>query len=91
MSKKVSYAQLHAGFFVPGYGNFKETLPPDNKTLKNFAMTLTTGDAILLSWNNVQTNAPVEYLVGAANIKGAMLIPTLEAAHSTESDRINAA
>lgn len=63
MKRPVSYAQLHAGFFLPGVGEFKPTLPSDNKTLPNFKMYLTEQDSLVLEWTGRKV------LVGSANVK----------------------
>lgn len=71
MSKPVIHAQLHEGFFIQGLtggGNVKNTLPPDNKTLKNFKMTLQENGTLLLEWEDgIYTKS---YTVAAANIRG---------------------
>lgn len=53
MNKKVIYAKLYEGFFVPGTGNLKDTLPPDNKTLRDLQMELDDCGGLLLSWTDV--------------------------------------
>lgn len=78
-NKKVVYAKLHDGFFVPptvggqnGGGNFSDTLPP-NKTLENFSMELEPSGALLLTWTSLGFKHSC--LVGAANVKNAVFAP----------------
>lgn len=76
MGKPVIYAQLHTGFFVPGIknGNFKETLPAHDKTLKNFKMTLEDSGTLSLEWEDgVYTK---HFSIAAANVKVCQHPPT---------------
>ena len=70
MGKPVIYAHLHTGFFIPGMkqGNFTDTLPPTNKTLTNFRMTLEESGALFLQWE--EGKYTTSFTVGAANVKG---------------------
>lgn len=70
MSKKVTYARLHTGFFVPGFGNFKETLPPDGKTLKDFKMEKQSDGNLLLTWKDEKTATIQSYEISSSNIVG---------------------
>ena len=83
MAKKVLYAKLHDGFFIPSLGNFKDTLPPDNKPLTGFKMTLqgSTSDygpgSLLLEWIGA-AGKPMAYVIGAATVKGAVVEADVE-------------
>lgn len=68
MSRKVVYAKLHAGVFIPGVGNLADTLPPMNKTLKNFTMSAQASGALYLSWEDERTATNQAAEVGASNI-----------------------
>lgn len=72
MPKKVTYAQLHDGFFVPGMknGQFDKTLPPANKTLDNLEMELQDSGALSVSWADGKYRKSIT--VAAANIKIVM-------------------
>lgn len=78
MAKRVTYAKLHDGFFIPAIGNMKDTLPPDNKTLKGFKMTLEGSESeygpgsLVLSWLDGAGKA-VTYVIGSATVKGALV------------------
>ena len=53
MSKQlIKYAKTHAEIFIPSMGTFKTTLPPDNRTLKNFTMSRTDLGGILIEVTN---------------------------------------
>ncbi len=76
MAKPVTHAELHDGFFVPGVsvgGNFTKSLPPTNKTLKDFKMFLEDSGALTVSWT--EANYTKELTIGAANVKFAMSPP----------------
>jgi hypothetical protein len=76
MGKKVIYAKLHDGFFIPVVGNMKDTLPSDGKTLKDFEMELQDGGGLMLSWTGLDSKStPVtkRYFIGAATVKGVLL------------------
>lgn len=90
MSNIVTWAKLHAPLFIPRDGglagmNLKDTLPPDNKTLKNFKMTLQEGGSLILSWEEGKYTR--RYMVGAANVAGAMLESVVTAV-STENTSV---
>ena len=68
MSNKVVYAKLHAGLFVPDLGNLADTLPPQNKTLKNLSMTKQEDGNLLLTWEDERTATKRAVEVGASNI-----------------------
>lgn len=69
MAKQVRYAYLHNGIFIPGVGNLKETLPPDNKTLKNFQMAKLDDGNLELTWFDPATASNRRVEIGAANVK----------------------
>jgi hypothetical protein len=78
--KRVLYAKLHDGFFVPlvrdnktgrshpGPGEFKNTLPPDSKTIPGFEMFELDDGRLYLKW----TGHPGVH-IGAANVKCVVL------------------
>jgi hypothetical protein len=66
--RKVVYAKLHAGIFIPGVGNLADTLPPLNKTLKNFTMSTQASGNLYLSWEDERTATNQAAEVGASNI-----------------------
>jgi len=68
MSKKVIYAKLHAGIFIPSVGNLSETLPPQGKTLKNFTMEKRPDGNLSLSWDDLASATHNEAEVGSSNI-----------------------
>lgn len=68
MSNKVIYANLFDGFFVPGVGNFKNTLPADNHTLKDFSMHLGGNGMLILSWKD-KANNEQSFGLGVSMIK----------------------
>jgi len=68
MSSKVVYAKLHAGVFIPGVGNLSDTLPPSNKTLKDFAMSKQDDGNLQLSWIDERTATFNRAEVGSSNI-----------------------
>lgn len=68
MARKVVYAKLHAGVFIPGVGNLAETLPPVSKTLKGFAMTKQSDGNLRLEWVDERTATNQAAEVGASNI-----------------------
>lgn len=74
MSKRVVYAKLHDGFFIPSVGNMKDTLPPDSKTLSDFNMYLQENGGLLLSWTSLSGGHKLlrSYMVGAATVKGVL-------------------
>lgn len=69
--KKVVYAKLHSGFFIPQVGNMTDTLPPQSKTLPDFAMSLQE-QGLLVTWTGYAGASRVKksYLIGAATIVG---------------------
>lgn len=71
MAKKITYAKLHDGFFIPGVGNMKDTLPPDNKSLPEFNMVLEDNGSITLTWT--RKHGPgvkrCSHMIGAATVK----------------------
>lgn len=70
MSKIVTYAQLHDVVFIPGEGQFQQTFPPQNKTLKNFKMSLNEAETCLqLEWTN-SFGKPQKFLVPLPTVKG---------------------
>lgn len=68
MSRKVIYAKLHAGVFIPGVGTLSDTLPPQSKTLKAFTMTSLPHGALELTWEDERTATQQTAEVGASNI-----------------------
>jgi hypothetical protein len=68
MSRKIVYAKLHTGVFIPGVGNLSDTLPPAGKTLRNFTMSTKANGNLYLSWEDERaaTNQAAE--VGVSNI-----------------------
>lgn len=68
MPRKVTYAKLHAGVFIPGVGNLADTLPPQSKTLQGFTMTKVDGGNLLLQWKDEKTATNQAAEVGASNI-----------------------
>jgi hypothetical protein len=68
MSNKVVYAKLHAGVFIPGVGNLADTLPPQNKTLKNLSMTKQDDGNLQLTWEDERTATKQSAEVGSSNI-----------------------
>lgn len=76
--KKVSHVQLHDGFFLPnGGGQIGNTLPPVNKTLPNLEMFLLDSGQVQMEWGN-SVPSKSRYVIGAANVKGALLAPPEE-------------
>lgn len=76
MSKQVIHAQLHEGFFIPGMptgGNFKQTLPPADKTLKNFKMNLQENGSLLVEFEDA--GYLKSFSVASANIRIAVFAP----------------
>jgi hypothetical protein len=76
MSKKVIHAQLHEGFFLPSIragGNFKATLPPVDKSLENFRMTLQDNGNLLCEFDEMGFVRSFE--VSAANVRISMFAP----------------
>lgn len=75
MSNKVVYAKLHATFFIPGEGNMKDTLPPQDKTLKNLEMTYLEGGSLLMTWDSKPGTKQVRkrFVIGAASVFCAQL------------------
>lgn len=74
MNRKVIYAKLYEGFFVPGTGNLKDTLPPDNKTLKDLSMEQDDSGSLLIRWTDVDKSGQFvtrSCRVGAASVKVA--------------------
>lgn len=70
MAKKVTYATLFSDFYLPAIGQMKTSLPPDNKSLPNFRMTLQDNGTLLLEWDASPKISKGSYTVGASNIKG---------------------
>lgn len=66
MANKVIYAKLHEGVFIPGTGSLGDTLPPQNKTLKNFSMEKQQDGTLQLSWDVGGLHEVAD--VGASNI-----------------------
>jgi hypothetical protein len=80
----VTWAKVHAPLFIPGVGNLKETLPPDNKTLPEFRMSLRDDGSLMLSWKaGTQTK---RFVIGAASVLSAMLEP-VAAKQTKENDK----
>lgn len=55
MSKVVTKAKLHTGFFIPGIangGNMRADLPPDNSIFKGMKMTLEDNGSITLEFDH---------------------------------------
>lgn len=73
MPKQVIYAQLHDVFFIPGEGQFTNTLPPNSKNLKNFKMTLQDSGQLLLEWE--KGGYTQSFTIAAAALKGAQHAP----------------
>ena len=68
MSKKVTYAKLHAGVFIPTVGNLSDTLPPQSKTLQELTMTTQPNGNLHLAWYDERKNEERSAEVGASNI-----------------------
>lgn len=68
MSRKVVYAKLHAGIFIPGVGNLADTLPPASKTLKDLSMTKQEDGNLLITWTDLSLGKYQAAEVGASNI-----------------------
>ncbi len=68
MSKKVVYAKLHTGPFIPGVGTLTDTLPPQGKTLKDFTMYKAADGNLQLSWTDLQAGTNETAEVGASNV-----------------------
>ena len=68
MSRKVIYAKLHAGVFIPGVGNLADTLPPASKTLTDLTMSKQEDGNLLISWTSLNTAQRLSAEVGASNI-----------------------
>lgn len=68
MARKVVYAKLHAGVFIPGVGNLADTLPSASKTLKDFTMTKQEDGNLRLDWIDERTATNQAAEVGASNI-----------------------
>lgn len=69
-NRKVTYAKMHAGLFIPGPGTLGDTLPPGKKTLKNLRMTLEDSGNLL-----VESDESAPCVVPSANIIIMMLEP----------------
>jgi hypothetical protein len=69
MPKPVVQAQLYEGFFIHGVGELPKTLPPQNKTLSNFAMTLQDNGALFVEWDEGAYRK--SFTLGAASVKVA--------------------
>jgi len=76
MGKKVVYAKLHEGFFIPGGvgspGNMSDTLPSQNKTLENFSMQEDDLGRLILTWTQGRGRIERSCSVAAANVKVAV-------------------
>lgn len=72
MPKPVIYAELSAGFFVPGMsnGNFTKMLPNPGKTLQGFKMTLQDNGSLLLEWEDGKFIK--SYTVSPGNLVGCV-------------------
>lgn len=77
MPKPVLQAQLYEGFFIQGVGELPKTLPPQNKTLSNFAMTMQDNGALLVEWDEGAYRK--SFTLGAASVKVATHPPVLKA------------
>jgi len=85
MANIVTWAKLHTGLFIPGgIGNLTDTLPPQGKTIKDFKMLLQDSGALILQWT--EGSYTKRYMVGAANVAGALLAPVLT--ESTEKSTL---
>lgn len=79
MSRKVTFVELHEGFFIPGVladqggGQFGKQLPPASKTLVDLDMTLLDSGALEMEWGPGHNRTAIT--IGAANIKYAKHAP----------------
>jgi len=76
MSRRVIHAQLHEGFFIPSLkqgGNFKATLPPVDKTLENFRMSMQDNGNLLCEFDEAGFTRSFE--VSAANVRISVFAP----------------
>lgn len=65
MNRKVVYARLHAGAYVPGAGELGTTFPSQSKTLENLSMnTAELGLHISFTYRGVNK----EVIIPAANV-----------------------
>ena len=69
MSRKVVYAKLHAGVFIPGVGNLADTLPPASKTLTDFVMYESAFGGLILEWKNLSIAKNLSASIPSANIQ----------------------
>jgi hypothetical protein len=89
MGKPVIQAQLYEGFFIHGLGELPKTLPPQNKTLQNLAMTLLDNGSLLVEWDEGAWRK--SFTLGAATVKVATHPPTGAAKPVAEPTPIKAA
>lgn len=68
MSRKVVYAKLHAGIFIPNVGSLSDTLPPATKTLKNLTMVKEQDGNLRLDWEDERSGTLHAAEVGSSNI-----------------------
>lgn len=69
--QRVTYAKLHASFFIPGLGELKNTLPPDNKTFVGFCMWRSDVGGLILEASGKSGSVVAE--IPSANIVGMVL------------------
>ncbi len=51
MRQKLKHLKLFEGYYVPGLGTMKDTLPCDNKTLNGLELYLEENGTVSVSWN----------------------------------------
>lgn len=71
-NRKVIYARLHQGIYLPNAGDLGTVLPPSSKTLEHLAM-VTDGDALFLdfTYRGIRNSA----LIPLANVAVLSLVP----------------
>jgi len=77
MGKPVIQAQLYEGFFIHGVGELSKTLPPQNKTLANLAMTLLDNGSLFVEYD--EGGWRKSFTLGAASVKVATHPPVAKA------------
>lgn len=81
MAKKISWAKIHGELFVPGIGNMKSTLPPDNKTFKG-------GFSMTFDVEGLRCKAgAIEFLIPSASVQLAVVEPEKAAPATPAPDK----
>jgi hypothetical protein len=72
MKRKVIYAKLQTGVFVPGAGDLGTVFPPKSKTFKELSMELSHADSLIVKFK--YNEIKMSLMIPAANVVVASFV-----------------